>query len=202
MIRPEALDVSLEGQTWESLSKARRSQQDAGAPSQRGFATTETGDADSAWPAEGCVSWTSASRRGSVGWGSVIASWLEDTGESVVPNQADKPGARTMVAVPWAVKQLGKLRTSQPDLIDRAVARLLEENEELRWAVVLSAYLDREINLGKAAELLGMHELELRDRFVELGVPVRWGSENLAEARAEVAALDCWLGGQPTPSEQ
>lgn len=99
-----------------------------------------------------------------------------------------------MVAVPWAAKQLEKLRAAQPDLIDSAIARLLDENQDLRWTVVVSAYLDQEINLGKAAELLQMHELELRDRFVELGVPVRWGASTMAEAHAEVDALDNWLG--------
>ena len=99
-----------------------------------------------------------------------------------------------MVAVPWAAKQLEKLRSAQPDLIDSAIARLLDENQDLRWTVVVSAYLDQEVNLGKAAELLQMHELELRDRFVELGIPVRWGNSTTAEAHAEVDALDNWLG--------
>ncbi|MCP4655050.1 MAG: UPF0175 family protein [bacterium] len=74
--------------------------------------------------------------------------------------------------------------------MDAAIAQLFAENRELRWSVVVSAYLDGEINLGKAAELLGQHELELCDRFRELGLPLRRGPANLAEARAEAEALE------------
>jgi len=51
--------------------------------------------------------------------------------------------------------------------------------------LVLDAYLGRQINLGKAAELLGLHELELRERFLELSIPLRLGPADLAEARSE-----------------
>ena len=50
-----------------------------------------------------------------------------------------------------------------------------------------------EINLGKAAEILGMHELELRDRFIELGIPLRIGPVDKVEARAEAEALNSWF---------
>jgi hypothetical protein len=54
---------------------------------------------------------------------------------------------------------------------------------------VVNAYLDEVINLGKAAELLGLHRLELRERFVELGIPIRPGAATRAEVQAEVAAI-------------
>ncbi len=95
--------------------------------------------------------------------------------------------------LPWAMKQLERVRETRPELVDRAIAGLLKADGELRWSVVLSAYLDHEINLGKAAELLELHELELRERFRTLGVPLRQGSADLAEARAEVEALEAWL---------
>ncbi len=81
--------------------------------------------------------------------------------------------------------------------VDRGIARLPEADGEMMWSVVLSAYLDREINLGKAAELLGLHELELRERFRDLGVPLRQGSRDVAEARAESAALEAWFAAEP-----
>ena len=59
--------------------------------------------------------------------------------------------------------------------------------------MVVGAYQDRQINLGKAAELLGMTELELRDRFIELGIPLCFGPADLAEARAEVDAMRAWF---------
>ena len=71
----------------------------------------------------------------------------------------------------WEVEQLLKLRERQPDLIEPALRRLVQENDEIRWSVAVGAYQDRQINLGKAAEWLDMTELELRDRFIELGIP-------------------------------
>ena len=93
----------------------------------------------------------------------------------------------------WEIDQLLKLRERQPDLIDPALQRLVHENPDIRWSMVIGAYQDRQINLGKAAELLDLTELELRDRFVELGIPLRIGSVDLAEARAEVAAIRSWF---------
>lgn len=93
----------------------------------------------------------------------------------------------------WGLDQLLKLRQHRPDLVGIAMRHLLQSNEELRWSIVISAYQDRKINLGKAAELLGLHELELRERFIALGIPLRLGSEDLAEAKAEIVALRTWI---------
>jgi predicted HTH domain antitoxin len=97
----------------------------------------------------------------------------------------------------WEIDQLLKLRERQPDLIDPALQRLVHENPDIRWSMVIGAYQDRQINLGKAAELLDLTELELRERFVELGIPLRIGSADLAEARAEVAAIRSWFPDRP-----
>lgn len=93
---------------------------------------------------------------------------------------------------PWAIEQLVRLGKRQPQLVRSALDRLLQEDATLRWALVVSAYQDGDINLGKAAELLGMHELALRDRFLQLGIPLRIGPADVAEARAEVAAIRAW----------
>lgn len=100
------------------------------------------------------------------------------------------------VALPWAMKQLLRTHEARPELVDRAITTLLESDSELKWSIVLGAYIDQEINIGKAAELLGLHELELRERFRDLGVPLRVGSADLAEARAEVNALEAWFAGE------
>lgn len=102
-----------------------------------------------------------------------------------------------MMPLPSMVKHLAKLRETQPELVDGAIEHLLDNNRKLRWSLVVSAYLEGEINLGKAADLLGLHELELRARFIELGIPLRIGPANLAEAQAEVDALGAWLGHDP-----
>lgn len=93
----------------------------------------------------------------------------------------------------WTFSQLNKLRKQQPELVDNALADMMQSNQELRWSLVLTAYLDEEINLGKAAELLGLSELELRERFIELGVPLRLGPTDLVEAQAEANAFRTWM---------
>jgi hypothetical protein len=40
---------------------------------------------------------------------------------------------------------------------------------------------------------LNLPEIELRQRFIELGIPLRVGPADLAEARAEVEAVCAWL---------
>jgi predicted HTH domain antitoxin len=92
----------------------------------------------------------------------------------------------------WLVAELPRLYRERPDLVYPLLHSLLNASEELRWSLVVRAYQDQEINLGKAADLLGLHELELRDRFVELGIPLRQGSADFAEARAEVEAVRAW----------
>ena len=96
----------------------------------------------------------------------------------------------------WEIDQLLKLRERQPDLFGPAIQRLVLENEDIRWSVVVGAYQDQQINLGKAAELLGQTELELRGHFIKLGIPLRVGPIDLAEARAEVEAVRAWFADE------
>lgn len=93
----------------------------------------------------------------------------------------------------WEFDQLVKLRKRQPELIEIAFHRTVEENRDIKWSVVIGAYQDGQINLGKAAELLELPEIELRQQFLTLGIPLRVGSEDLAEARAEVESVRTWF---------
>lgn len=102
----------------------------------------------------------------------------------------------------WLIENLRDLYREHPDLVSPLLHSLLTESEELRWTLVVKAYQAREINLGKAAEFLGLHELELRDRFLKLGVPLRLGPADLAEAKAEVEAVRAWYGPDSDKTEQ
>lgn len=97
-----------------------------------------------------------------------------------------------MITQTWTLEQLSKLRRYQPELVDQAIEEMLTRHEDLRWSVVVGAYLDEEINLGKAAELLGIHRLELQERFKAQGIPLRLGPETVEEAQSEVATIEAW----------
>ncbi len=92
----------------------------------------------------------------------------------------------------WTYNQLIKVRQYRPELVDNMIEELLNRQAELRWLVVVGAYLDEEINLGKAAELLEMHRLKLQEKFLEQGIPLRLGVDTLEEANAEISAITQW----------
>ena len=77
----------------------------------------------------------------------------------------------------WEVEELCKLGKIQPEMLEAAFKELWQRKPALYKSVIINAYLDEKINLGKAAELLGMHRLELQRELREKGVPIRVLSE-------------------------
>ena len=57
------------------------------------------------------------------------------------------------------------------------------------WNLVIAAYLDGDISLGRAAELLKLSSFELRERFNRLGIPLHLGPATIAEAQAEFETI-------------
>ena len=57
------------------------------------------------------------------------------------------------------------------------------------WNMIIAAYLDGDISLGRAAELLHLSRFELMQSFNQAGISLRLGSATAEEARAEVEAL-------------
>ena len=57
------------------------------------------------------------------------------------------------------------------------------------WDAVITAYLDGDISLGRAATLVGIDRFDLLARFNRLGLPARLGPATVDEARAEYTAL-------------
>lgn len=64
----------------------------------------------------------------------------------------------------------------EPDPVDQSFHRALR------------LYLDNEISLAKAAELLGLSRFELMARFERFGVPLRLGPRSIEEAKDEMWA--------------
>ncbi|MDI6736236.1 MAG: UPF0175 family protein [bacterium] len=92
----------------------------------------------------------------------------------------------------WQLAQLTKLSEKEPETIECALKDMLETHKDLFYRVIVGAYLDRQINLSKAAEILGIHPLEIRKQFQKQGVPIRIGLSNKDEAVAEVKAFRAW----------
>ena len=90
----------------------------------------------------------------------------------------------------WEVEELHKLSKIQPDIVDGALKELWQRNPELYKSVVINAYLDEKINLGKAAELIGIDRLELQKELRIKGIPLR--SLSKEDVIAEVEALKQW----------
>ncbi len=90
----------------------------------------------------------------------------------------------------WEIEELCKLGKNQPELLEVALEELWARKPALYKSVVINAYLDEKIYLGKAAELLGVHRLVLQKELIEKGVPIRGLSKD--EVIAEVGAIKAW----------
>jgi predicted HTH domain antitoxin len=88
----------------------------------------------------------------------------------------------------WQLRQLEKLSQMEPQLVTAALEELLRRQHSLRDNLVIGAYLDGEISLAKAAEILEKHLVQLQKTFLEKGIPVRLGAESKEELSAEAAA--------------
>jgi len=122
----------------------------------------------------------------------VIRSWLQQLVSDRYNERASSKNnfdITSLMISDWQLEHLIKLQRTRPELVQRALEKMMAEDEELRWSLVVSAYLDESISLARAASLLGMHPIELRQVFLDKGIPVYLGPESLEDARAEVEAL-------------
>jgi predicted HTH domain antitoxin len=85
----------------------------------------------------------------------------------------------------WELKQLEKLREIEPETVDGAIKTLLDQETGLKEKLIIGAYIDGDINFGKAAELLNLHPIQLRELFLSRGIPIKIGVSSEEEVRAE-----------------
>lgn len=74
------------------------------------------------------------------------------------------------------------------EAVEAAVAQAYND-VQAGWDLVIAAYLDENISLGRAATLLNLERTELITRFNRLGLPLRLGPTSMAEAQAEQDTL-------------
>lgn len=92
--------------------------------------------------------------------------------------------------ISWAVEELVKLSEIQPEMVESALEQIWKVKPDIYKSVVISAYLDEKISLGKAAELLEITRIELQRDMEERGIPIRALSSR--DVIAEVEALKKW----------
>ena len=69
------------------------------------------------------------------------------------------------------------------------VQRRAGGDTQAAWNMVIAAYLDGDISLGRVAELLHLSRFELMESFNQAGVPLHLGSATVDEARSEAEEL-------------
>jgi hypothetical protein len=79
--------------------------------------------------------------------------------------------------------------TLTPRGLNSETLKTTESDPQTVWNRIIIAHLDGDISLGKAAQLLGLSQFELRERLNRLGLPLRLGPATIQEARAEYEAL-------------
>ena len=65
-----------------------------------------------------------------------------------------------------------------------------QQGPQAAWDLVIHAYLDGDITLGRAAQLLGLNRFDLQARFQRLGLPLHTGPGDEAEVLADLQALE------------
>ncbi|MFQ6015522.1 MAG: UPF0175 family protein [Anaerolineae bacterium] len=78
-----------------------------------------------------------------------------------------------------------------PEAVSEAV-RAASGDVQAAWDLVIVTYLDGNISLGRAAQLLDLTRYELTERLNRLGVPLHLGPSTVEEAQAEAETLARW----------
>ena len=92
--------------------------------------------------------------------------------------------------VSWELQALQKVGSAEPELVTEALTELWKIKPDLYTIVVVNAYLDKQISLAKAAEMLNMTRREFERELRVRGIPVRTLSQE--DVRAEVQAITNW----------
>jgi len=126
------------------------------------------------------------------------------SGQSLRDQIMDALGQLEDEQIQKVLDMLHALRSKQDVLLldetDRRLLQAMPSAGADAWRNVIADYLNERINLGRAAELLGVPLLDLQSRFRKLGIPLRWGAQTIEEARREVevaAALSMSKKRQP-----
>ena len=92
-------------------------------------------------------------------------------------------------SIEWEVNQLVKARlfTDEQSVLRSAMRSLFEAKPELRRKMVVAAYTNGDISLGKAAQMLGVSQEEMKYIIRETGGQIHLGPLTVDELKQDVA---------------
>ncbi|MDP2767474.1 MAG: UPF0175 family protein [Candidatus Methanoperedens sp.] len=90
----------------------------------------------------------------------------------------------------WVIEELQKISEIKPETIGNILEDIKNRSPEIFKSLVISAYVDGKISIGKAAEMLDVTRIELQKEFKNKGIPIRVVSEE--DVIAEVEAIRSW----------
>jgi predicted HTH domain antitoxin len=91
----------------------------------------------------------------------------------------------------WMIRGLQKLNEIKPDVLEKVLGDMAHQRPEIFRSLVLIAYVDSNISLSKAAELLGFTRIELQRQLLSAGIPIRSLSEEDVAAEVEMLKRCC-----------
>jgi predicted HTH domain antitoxin len=91
-------------------------------------------------------------------------------------------------SIEWEVSQLVKARLfpDEQSVLRSAMRSLFEAKPELKRKMVVAAYSDGDISLGKAAQIMGVCQEEMKDIVRESGGKIHLGPRNEKELKQDV----------------
>lgn len=96
---------------------------------------------------------------------------------------------QTVLVQSYGEDQIVLLDLLDYKILKALVSYALRETHDLqadKVNEVMRLYLNEEISLAKAAEMLDLSRYELMDHFERLGIPLRLGPETLEDAQEEI----------------
>ena len=92
-------------------------------------------------------------------------------------------------SIEWEVNQLVKARLfpDEQSVLRSAMRSLFEAKPDLKRKMVVAAYTNGDISIGKAAQMLGVSQEEMKDIVRETGAQIHLGPLTVDELKQDVA---------------
>ncbi|MBU1486798.1 UPF0175 family protein [bacterium] len=96
------------------------------------------------------------------------------------------PGVNNFVD--WEINQLvkGGVYSDKETVLRNAIRALFQLQPESKLKMVATAYQSGEIGIGKAAEIIGVSQEEMKEIFREAGVRLHLGPSTIDELKKDV----------------